>query len=96
MARICGNGNRVGSPTALQFAADNQPLLGCIGHIHESPYQIGGNWNCVRNSDRILYVTFARQPGGNLLRLHNEVNYATLRKRKNEAIQTKIPPVRGG
>jgi Icc-related predicted phosphoesterase len=41
---ICGNGQRVGSPTVLQFAADNQPLLGCSGHIHESPYQAGGKW----------------------------------------------------
>jgi len=41
---ICGNGHCVGSPTVLQFAADNQPLLGCSGHIHESPYQVGGNW----------------------------------------------------
>lgn len=41
---ICGTGHRVGSPTVLQFAADNQPLLGCSGHIHESPYQVGGNW----------------------------------------------------
>jgi len=31
------NGQRVGSPTVLQFAADDQPLLGCSGHIHESP-----------------------------------------------------------
>jgi hypothetical protein len=72
--------------TVLQFAADNQLLLGCIGHIHESPYQIGGNWNCVKNSGRILYLTFAQQPGVNLLRLHNKANYATLRKRKNETI----------
>lgn len=41
---ICGNGQRVGSPAVLKFAAANQPLLGCSGHIHESPYQIGGNW----------------------------------------------------
>jgi Icc-related predicted phosphoesterase len=41
---ICGNGQRVGSPTVLKFAVANQPLLGCSGHIHESPYQIGGSW----------------------------------------------------
>jgi Icc-related predicted phosphoesterase len=28
----------------FQFATDNQPLLGCSGHIHESPYQTGGKW----------------------------------------------------
>jgi hypothetical protein len=41
---ICGSGERVGSPTVLKFALDNQPLLGCSGHIHESPHQPGGNW----------------------------------------------------
>ena len=41
---ICGNGQRVGSPTVLQFAVENQPVLGCSGHIHESPYQTGGRW----------------------------------------------------
>ena len=49
--------------------------------------------NCVK-SGRILKRAFVWQPGVNLLRLHNEVKYATLRKRKNEAIQTKIPSVR--
>jgi len=29
-----------------------------------------------------------------LLRLHNEANYATMCERKNEAIQTQIPYVR--
>jgi Icc-related predicted phosphoesterase len=28
----------------LQFAIENQPLLGSSGHIHESPYQSGGKW----------------------------------------------------
>jgi Icc-related predicted phosphoesterase len=41
---ICSDGKRGGSPAMLKFAADNQPLLGCSGHIHESPYQVGGNW----------------------------------------------------
>lgn len=41
---ICGNGQSVGSPAVLKFAIANQPLLGCSGHIHESPYQVGGNW----------------------------------------------------
>ena len=41
---ICGDGRQVGSPTLLRFIQDNQPLLGCSGHIHESPYQPGGRW----------------------------------------------------
>jgi len=36
---ICGDGQRVGSPTVLRFIQDTQPLLGCSGHIHESPHQ---------------------------------------------------------
>lgn len=41
---ICADGRQVGSPTILKFIEDNQPLLGCSGHIHESPYQPGGRW----------------------------------------------------
>ncbi len=41
---ICGNGRRVGSPALLRFIQENQPLLGCSGHIHESPHQPGGQW----------------------------------------------------
>jgi Icc-related predicted phosphoesterase len=41
---ICGDGRQVGSPTVLKFIRKNQPLLGCSGHIHESPYQPGGRW----------------------------------------------------
>jgi Icc-related predicted phosphoesterase len=41
---ICGDGRQVGSPALLQFILDNQPLLGCSGHIHESPHQRGGRW----------------------------------------------------
>ena len=41
---ICADGRQVGSPTVLKFIQNNQPLLGCSGHIHESPYQPGGNW----------------------------------------------------
>ncbi len=41
---ICGDGRQVGSPTVLKFIEENQPLLGCSGHIHESPYQPGGRW----------------------------------------------------
>jgi len=40
---ICGNGQRVGSPTVLQFATDNQPLLGCSGHITNLPIKTVGN-----------------------------------------------------
>jgi len=41
---ICDDGRQVGSPTVLKFIGKNQPLLGCSGHIHESPYQPGGKW----------------------------------------------------
>ena len=41
---ICADGRRVGSPTVLRFIRQHQPLLGCSGHIHESPYQSGGQW----------------------------------------------------
>jgi Icc-related predicted phosphoesterase len=41
---ICSDGQRVGSPTILRFIQETQPLLGCSGHIHESPYQPGGQW----------------------------------------------------
>ena len=41
---ICGDGRQVGSPTITRFIAQNQPLLGCSGHIHESPNQPGGKW----------------------------------------------------
>jgi Icc-related predicted phosphoesterase len=41
---ILGDGQRVGSPAVLKFIETNQPLLGCSGHIHESPYQPGGKW----------------------------------------------------
>jgi len=41
---ICGDGRQVGSPAVLTFIRKNQPLLGCSGHIHESPYQPGGRW----------------------------------------------------
>lgn len=41
---ICAHCERVGSPTVLEFIEDNQPMIGCSGHIHESPYQSGGNW----------------------------------------------------
>jgi Icc-related predicted phosphoesterase len=64
VARICGNGHCVGSPTVLQFAADNQPLLGCSGHIHESPYQVGGNW--IGRIGKTVWL----QPGQIDLKLH--------------------------
>lgn len=41
---ICYDGRQVGSATILRFIEDAQPLLGCSGHIHESPYQPGGKW----------------------------------------------------
>jgi hypothetical protein len=41
---ICHDGRQVGSPDILRFIKETQPLLGCSGHIHESPYQSGGKW----------------------------------------------------
>jgi len=41
---ICAHGQQVGSPTLTTFIARHQPLLGCSGHVHESPYQPGGRW----------------------------------------------------
>ncbi|MGA2862938.1 MAG: metallophosphoesterase [Verrucomicrobiota bacterium] len=41
---ICSDGRQVGSPTITRFIEKTQPLLGCSGHIHESPYQPGGKW----------------------------------------------------
>jgi len=61
---ICGTGEQVGSPAVLEFARVNQPLLGCSGHIHESPYQPGGRW--MRRLGRTLWL----QPGQMGHRLH--------------------------
>ena len=61
---ICGTGERVGSPAVLEFARENQPLLGCSGHIHESPYQQGGRW--MNRVGRTLWL----QPGQLGPRLH--------------------------
>lgn len=61
---ICGDGRQVGSPTVLKFIEDNQPLLGCSGHIHESPYQPGGRW--MAQVGRTVWV----QPGQMGHRLH--------------------------
>ena len=41
---ICHDGRQVGSPEILRFIQETQPLVGCSGHIHESPYQPGGKW----------------------------------------------------
>ena len=41
---ICYDGRQVGSPAITRFVEQTQPLLGCSGHIHESPYQAGGRW----------------------------------------------------
>ncbi len=65
---LCGNGVQAGSPTLLRFIEDNQPLLGCSGHIHESPHQSGGQW-AARIGDTIWL-----QPGQVDRRLH----YVTL------------------
>ena len=65
---ICYNGQRVGSPAHLRFIQDNQPLLGCSGHIHESPYQPGGEW--VAKIGNTTWV----QPG----QLYDRLHYITL------------------
>jgi hypothetical protein len=65
---ICGNGQRVGSPTVLRFVQETQPLLGCSGHIHESPHQAGGQW-----AARIGHTVWV-QPGQTGQKLH----YASL------------------
>lgn len=65
---ICSHGQRVGSPALLQFIEQNQPLLGCSGHIHESPHQPGGRW--VAKVGRTTWV----QPG----QLDNRLHYVTL------------------
>ena len=62
---ICGDGRQVGSPTVLNFIEHHQPLIGCSGHIHESPYQPGGRW--MARIGRTVWV----QPGQMGDRLHN-------------------------
>ena len=57
----CGS---VGSPTILRFIQERQPLLGCSGHIHESPYQQGGHW--AARVSRAMWI----QPGQVSGRLH--------------------------
>ncbi len=61
---ILGDGQRVGSPAVLKFIQDNQPLLGCSGHIHESPYQPEGKW--MARVGRTVWL----QPGQIDRRLH--------------------------
>jgi Icc-related predicted phosphoesterase len=61
---ICASGEEVGSPAILDFARQNQPLLGCSGHIHESPHQPGGRW--VNRIGKTIWV----QPGQVDHRLH--------------------------
>ena len=61
---ICEDGRQVGSPTVQRFITDHQPLLGCSGHIHESPYRPGGRW--MAQVGRTVWV----QPGQMGHRLH--------------------------
>lgn len=61
---ICYDGRQVGSPTITRFIEQMQPLLGCSGHIHESPYQPGGKW-AVRVGSTVWF-----QPGQDGQRLH--------------------------
>lgn len=61
---ICYDGRQVGSPTITRFIEQMQPLLGCSGHIHESPYQPGGKW-AARVGSTVWF-----QPGQDGQRLH--------------------------
>lgn len=65
---VCGDGRQVGSPALLRFIRENQPLLGCSGHIHESPYQSGGRWLA-----RVGHATWV-QPG----QVHDRLHYVML------------------
>jgi uncharacterized protein len=65
---LCGSGAQVGSPALLRFIQDNQPLLGCSGHIHESPHQPDGRW--AAQIGRTTWI----QPG----QLHDRLHYVTL------------------
>jgi Icc-related predicted phosphoesterase len=62
---ICHGGREVGSPSILRFIDETQPLLGCSGHIHESPYQAGGQW--AAHVGRTLWL----QPGQESAELHH-------------------------
>ena len=61
---ICFDGRQVGSPNILRFIQETQPLFGCSGHIHESPYQAGGKW--AARVGRTLWF----QPGQDGQKLH--------------------------
>ena len=61
---VCADGREVGSAAVLRFIRKNQPLLGCSGHIHESPYQLNGRW--VNEIGRTVWF----QPGQMNFRLH--------------------------
>jgi Icc-related predicted phosphoesterase len=62
---ICRGAREVGSPNILRFIQDTQPLFGCSGHIHESPYQAGGRWGA--RVGRTLWL----QPGQEGSELHH-------------------------
>jgi len=80
---ICGNGRQAGSPALLRFIETNQPLLGCSGHIHESPHQPGGRWAAkISNttwvqpgqvSDRLHYVTLDITDGYTVANMRHSV-----------------------
>lgn len=75
---ICGDGRQVGSPALTRFIEEDQPLLGCSGHIHESPHQPGGRW--FAEMGRTLWL----QPGQVDRRLH----YVTLDITDAHAVQS--------
>ncbi|MEK7675231.1 MAG: metallophosphoesterase [Verrucomicrobiota bacterium] len=62
---ICYDRRQVGSPNILRFIQETQPLLGCSGHIHESPYQAGGQW-AARVGSTVWF-----QPGQEGRKLHS-------------------------
>ena len=84
---ICTDGNEVGSPSVLRFIREKQPLFGCSGHIHESPYMRGGKWiGLVRDAlwfqpgqmaERLHYVSLEVTPEFNLRNIRHSIFGAT-------------------
>jgi len=74
---ICGDGRQVGSPAVSKFIRKNQPLLGCSGHIHESPYQPGGRW--MNTIGRTIWL----QPG----QMDHQLHAVSLEVTKNLTIR---------
>jgi uncharacterized protein len=77
---ICHDGRQVGSPTITRFIQENQPLLGCSGHIHESPYLPGGKW--AARVGRTVWI----QPGQE----GEELHYVNLEVTKDLEIENAV------